>query len=168
MNAPALVDDLSPVELRRLREMCENAARGASGVEFTAGDRVDLVERLFGPDLAHRLGIYRIPEQFKLSVVMPVYNEVATLERVIERVAATGLQIELVIVDDGSRDGSRELLTKIRDRGQDSFADLKVIFHERNQGKGAALKTGFLACTGNVVIIQDADLEYDPQDYRSL
>jgi glycosyltransferase involved in cell wall biosynthesis len=168
MNAPALVDDLPPAELRRLREVCEGAARGAGNVELSAGDRVDLVERLLGPELAQRLGIYRIPEQFKLSVVMPVYNELATLQRVIERIAATHLPIELVIVDDGSRDGSRELLTAIRERGQGSFRDLKVIFHERNQGKGAALKTGFLACTGDVVIIQDADLEYDPQDYRSL
>lgn len=145
-----------------------NAPAVMKAPELTDADRVDAIERLLGVEIAQRLGIFRIPERFKLSVVMPVFNELATLAKVIERVAATNLPIELVIVDDGSRDGSSELLATMRDRGQASFVDLKIIFHERNQGKGAALKTGFLACTGDVIIIQDADLEYDPQDYRSL
>jgi glycosyltransferase involved in cell wall biosynthesis len=113
------------------------------------------------------LGLFRIPAGFRLSVVMPVYNEIATLPRVIERIRNTRLPIELVIIDDGSRDGSREFLASLRDADAES-PDLKIIFHERNQGKGGALKTGFLACTGDVVIVQDADLEYDPQDYRAL
>src|SRR5262245_30611964 len=99
---------------------------------------------------------------------MPVYNEIRTLTTVIDRVRATGLPLEIVIVDDGSRDGSRELLSQLRNNPDQSNADLKIIFHEKNQGKGGAIQTGFLACTGDVVIIQDADLEYDPADYRSL
>jgi glycosyltransferase involved in cell wall biosynthesis len=122
---------------------------------------------LFGAELCRRLGIFRLPSGFKLSVVMPVYNEIRTLPQVIERVRATRLPLEIVIVDDGSRDGSREYLTELQGAGQQN-ADLKVLLHDRNLGKGGAIKTGFLACTGDVVIIQDADLEYDPSDYRSL
>ena len=128
-------------------------------------DRVSLVEQSLGVELARRLGVYRVPQNFTLSVVMPVYNEIRTLARVIERVRATGLPIELVIVDDGSSDGSRQFLANLQNQ---SAADCKIIFHERNQGKGGALKTGFLAATGDAVIVQDADLEYDPHDYWAL
>jgi glycosyltransferase involved in cell wall biosynthesis len=131
-------------------------------------DRLEILQRLFGPELCRKLGIYRLPDGFRLSVVIPVYNEIRTLAKVIERVRATGLPLEIVIVDDGSRDGSREYLTELRDSEGDRNRDLKIILHERNQGKGGALKTGFLECTGDAVIIQDADLEYDPQDYHAL
>src|SRR5688572_14530393 len=119
-------------------------------------DRVDLVRRMLGEELAAKLGVFRVPKGFKLSVVIPVYNEVSTLPRVIERVCATGLPIELVIVDDGSRDGSRELLANLA-RDPAHGGNVKVLFHERNQGKGGAIRTGFLECTGDVVVIQDAD-----------
>jgi glycosyltransferase involved in cell wall biosynthesis len=78
------------------------------------------------------------------------------------------LPIELIIIDDGSSDGSREFLTDLKDHRGALNPDLKIIFHDKNQGKGGAIKTGFLASTGDAVIIQDADLEYDPADYRSL
>jgi glycosyltransferase involved in cell wall biosynthesis len=130
-------------------------------------DRSELVRRVLGDELARKLGVFRLPAAFKVSVVMPVYNEVATLPRVIERVRATGLPVELVIVDDGSRDGSREYLADLA-RDPVRGANLKVLFHERNLGKGGALRTGFLECTGDVVVIQDADLEYDPNDYWAL
>jgi glycosyltransferase involved in cell wall biosynthesis len=168
MNDPALLDELSSADRDRVRELL--LARVASG-PARAGDQdeqLQALQRVLGHELCRKLGLFRIPAGFKLSVVMPVYNEIHTLAQTIERVRATGLPIELVIVDDGSRDGSRELLAELRDRDDSPTADLKIIFHERNLGKGGALKTGFHACTGDAVIIQDADLEYDPQDYRSL
>jgi glycosyltransferase involved in cell wall biosynthesis len=103
-------------------------------------------------------------DAIRLSVVIPCFNEVATLERVVDAVRRVPLRsIEIVLVDDGSRDGTRELIeTKLAGRVD------RVIFHERNQGKGAALRTGFTAATGDAVIVQDADLEYDPQEYPKL
>lgn len=131
-------------------------------------DRIELLERLLGVELCRRLGIFRIPAGFKLSVVIPVYNEVRTIEQVIARVRAAEVPCEIIIVDDGSRDGSRDLLARLRDGADPINADLRIVLHEQNQGKGAALKTGFEHCTGDVVIVQDADMEYDPRDYRQL
>lgn len=98
----------------------------------------------------------------KLSVVMPVYNESATIQRVVERVLGNHIEKELIIVDDGSTDGTRDYLRTLQD------PRVKVLFHERNQGKGAALQTGFAQATGDVIIVQDADLEYNPRDYVNL
>jgi glycosyltransferase involved in cell wall biosynthesis len=94
----------------------------------------------------------------KLSIVMPVYNERATIEQILEQVLAVdvGMDRELVVVDDASTDGTRELLVE------------RVLLHEGNRGKGAAVRTGIEQATGDVVLIQDADLEYDPSDYREL
>src|SRR5262245_3550861 len=167
INVAALPDELSAVESRRLREVLLSAVADDDSSDPLTADRIDTLERLLGTEICRTLGIFRIPADFKLSVVMPVYNEVRTLAKVIERVRATQLPIELIIVDDGSRDGSRGFLAELRDT-QGRADGLKVIFHERNQGKGGALKTGFLACTGDAVVVQDADLEYDPNDYRSL
>jgi glycosyltransferase involved in cell wall biosynthesis len=99
-----------------------------------------------------------------LSVVIPVYNEAATLESLVDRVLAVGIDdVEVICVDDGSTDGTREVLRdRIAPKG------IRVIFHERNQGKGAALRSGFQAATGDMIIVQDADLEYDPADYPKL
>lgn len=99
-----------------------------------------------------------------LSVVMPVYNEQETLDRIVRRVASTTLKAELVAVDDGSTDGSLEILRQLESEG---LID-RVIVHERNLGKGAALASGFAAATGDFVIVQDADMEYDPAEYRKL
>jgi len=99
-----------------------------------------------------------------LSVVMPVYNEQDTLEAIVRRVREVPLKIELLCVDDGSTDRSREILARLKAEG---LVD-QVILHERNQGKGRALATGFAAASGSVVIIQDADLEYNPDEYRKL
>ena len=168
MNAAALLKDLSETELRQLREVLLEAAGNDDPLDEKRLDRVQMIQRLLGADLCRKLGVFRLPKGFKLSVVMPVYNEARTLVKVIERVRGTRLPLEMVIVDDGSRDGSRELLAELRDSGDERNSDLKILFHEKNQGKGGAIKTGFGACTGDVVIIQDADLEYDPNDYRSL
>jgi len=99
----------------------------------------------------------------KLSIVIPVYNEVATISQLIDRVRAVDLQKEIIVVDDCSNDGTRDVL-----RGLPDTADLVRLFHEVNRGKGAALRTGFRVATGDVVVVQDADLEYDPNDYGKL
>ena len=97
-----------------------------------------------------------------ISVVIPVYNEVATIARVIERVQACGFEHEIIIVDDASTDGTREYLQTLKLPG------VRCLFHAANRGKGGALRLGFAATRNEFVIVQDADLEYDPQDYRPV
>jgi glycosyltransferase involved in cell wall biosynthesis len=99
----------------------------------------------------------------KLSVIIPVYNEVASIEEILRRVQATGRASEIVVVDDGSTDGTREVLARLDGQG-----NVRVLFHEKNRGKGAAIRTGLQAAQGDVLLIQDADLEYDPRDYPLL
>ena len=101
----------------------------------------------------------------KVSVVIPVYNEASTIEKLVGRVIdAWPAEKEIVLVDDFSNDGSRELLNKLGD----SHDQIKVFYHDRNKGKGAALRTGFSSVSGDIVIIQDGDLEYDPKEYAML
>ncbi len=126
-------------------------------------DRTELLQRLLGSAVCRKLGIYKLPEKFKLSVVVPIYNERATIADVVERIRHCGVPCGIILVDDGSQDGTREILESWR--GQ---CDLNILMHDRNQGKGAALRTGFLAAQGDVVVVQDADLEYDPAEYMKL
>ena len=99
----------------------------------------------------------------KLSVIIPIFNEIHTLEEIITRVQATGIPNEIVLVDDGSIDGTKDIVKRYREK--EGFI---VILHEKNQGKGAAVRSGLDAATGDVILIQDADLEYDPRDYPAL
>ncbi len=99
----------------------------------------------------------------RLSIVIPVYNEADHIREILKRVRKTGLAWEIIVVDDGSQDGTRPILHRLNGRGR-----LRVIFHERNQGKGAAVRTGLRAARGDVILIQDADLEYNPNDYPAL
>ena len=98
-----------------------------------------------------------------LSVIIPVYNEVNNVREILRRVQAQNLANEIIIVDDGSTDGTRDILSEL-----DSQNKVRVILHERNQGKGAAVVTGLKASRGDLLLIQDADLEYDPRDYPQL
>jgi glycosyltransferase involved in cell wall biosynthesis len=107
----------------------------------------------------------------KLSVLIPVYNEELTLEEVVRRVSAVPIEKEIILVDDGSQDQSRQILDSLRKKNQqtaDPTNRLHIVFRPYNQGKGAALKEALSHVTGDIVIIQDADLEYDPKDYPAL
>lgn len=103
-----------------------------------------------------------------LSVVVPCYNEVKTIDEVLGRVAASPLVAEIVVVDDFSTDGSREKLKAIQDNWVNLDVTLQVLNHSMNRGKGAALRTGFSEATSDYVIVQDADLEYNPSEYEVL
>lgn len=104
----------------------------------------------------------------KLTIVVPVYNEVRTLEELVRRVLAVELNLEreLILVDDASTDGTRELYDRIL--AQHPTRSIQVLMHPHNRGKGAALRTGFAKATGDIILVQDADLEYDPRDYPKL
>lgn len=100
----------------------------------------------------------------KITILIPIFNEVNTLKTILEKVEQTdfcGLEKEIILIDDYSTDGTREILEKLKDK-------YKIFYHDQNLGKGAALRTGFEHMTGDIVVIQDADLEYDPVDYQPL
>lgn len=117
-----------------------------------------------GEPLCRKLGVYRIPADFVLSVVIPVYNERKTIHEILRRVRAVPIRKQIILVDDCSKDGTADILRELA-RTDD---DLTIAFHEVNKGKGAALRTGFQHATGDVVIVQDADLEYEPEQYPEL
>jgi glycosyltransferase involved in cell wall biosynthesis len=119
---------------------------------------------ILGDPVCRRLGIYRIPEDLVLSVVIPVFNERHTIHEILRQVRAVPVTKQIILVDDCSKDGTREILRQMAAEEP----DLTVIFHDKNQGKGAALRTGFQHATGQIVIVQDADLEYDPAQYLQL
>ena len=116
---------------------------------------------MYFQDLARSLKL-KMKKSFKLSVLMPVYNEAKTVTEIVHRVLARPEVYELIIVDDCSTDGTREKLAKIKNK------KTRVLFHNANQGKGMAIRTALENVTGTHVVIQDSDLEYDPRDYRIM
>ncbi len=131
-------------------------------VAVSPARRLLVLRRLLGEAACRQLGIYPIPEGFKLSVVIPVYNEEQWVRELIRRVRAVPIPKEIVVVDDCSKDGTRDILKEL------ASDEVRVVYQDVNQGKGAALREGFKHCTGDVIIVQDADLEYDPAEYPRL
>lgn len=122
-----------------------------------------------GESACRALGFYAIPGDLRLSVVIPVYNEEKTLRVLVDRVRAVPIRKEILLIDDCSKDRTRDVLKALEaEGGADDFNRIRVFFHDVNQGKGGALKTGFAQVQGDIVIIQDADLEYDPAEYPRL
>lgn len=145
----------------------EQPAGGRSPIERVARG-LDRVERLSDLLAAEGTGgppvlEFKPPAEFRLSIVMPVFNEEATVREVLARVAALPLDKQIIVVDDCSTDGTRRLLEPLS-----GAEELHVIYKPRNEGKGAALRTGFAAASGDVIVVQDADLEYDPCDIPRL
>ena len=125
--------------------------------------------RTIGDSACRQLGFYVIPSDMRLSVVIPVYNEEKTLRVLVDKVRQVPIRKELILIDDCSKDRTRDVLKALEaEGGQDDFNKIRIFFHDVNQGKGAALKTGFSHVEGDIVIIQDADLEYDPAEYPRL
>ena len=129
----------------------------------------DQQTRTIGESACRQLGFYVIPAEMRLSVVIPVYNEEKTLRVLVDKVRQVPIRKELILIDDCSKDRTRDVLKALEaEGGQDDFNRIRIFFHDVNQGKGAALKTGFSHVEGDIVIIQDADLEYDPAEYPRL
>ena len=141
----------------------EPGAMHLPGLDADEQSAVALAVEVLGDRALHAVGGHRLPVGFKVSVLMPVYNECGTIEEILRRVRAVPLPLEIIVVDDFSTDGTRQML-----REMPPCANVRVLFHEHNQGKGAAVRTALAAATGDVVLIQDADLEYDPREYARL
>jgi glycosyltransferase involved in cell wall biosynthesis len=126
--------------------------------------RLEVLHTLLGEAACRQVGIYPIPDGFKVSVVIPVYNEERWVREVVRRVRDVPIAKEVILVDDCSKDGTRKILEDEISK----MPDCRVIYHTHNQGKGAGLRTGFKHATGDVIIVQDSDLEYDPSEYPRL
>lgn len=144
-------------------------------------DWYDQLRRVLGSAACRQLGFYVIPTNVVVSVVIPVYNERDTILEIIRQVRDVPVRKEIVLVDDCSKDGTRDILKRLEDEERDALAKLTlagqpapttnrltIVYHEKNRGKGAAVRTGFAAAKGDIVLIQDADLEYDPTEYPRL
>src|SRR5438105_426462 len=121
-------------------------------------NRLTVLKELLGEAACRQLGIYPIPQGFKLSVVIPVFNEKQWIREIVRRVQATPVPKEIILVDDCSTDGTRDILRELESAG------LRVVYQSKNQGKGAALREGFRHACGDAIIVQDADLESDPSE----
>jgi glycosyltransferase involved in cell wall biosynthesis len=156
-------DAASPADEAVKRLAAEVSAR-RDGMAPSLEERIRLAELLAVDDdyePAHR--DFAVPRHFRLSILIPVYNEVATIRQVIARVAALPIPKEIIVIDDGSTDGTRNVLAEL-----EVAQDLHVLYKPVNEGKGAAIRSGLRRARGDVVVIQDADLEYDPRDILAL
>lgn len=124
--------------------------------------RFEIIEKLLGEAACRQIGVYPLPPGFKLSVVIPVYNEKQWVREVVRRVEAVAIPKEIILIDDFSTDGTRDILKEFETKGH------IVLYQPVNKGKGAALREGFKHATGDLVIVQDADLEYNPAEYPRL
>lgn len=149
-----------PIETSTAPSPAQQADDTIARIQYTLDDLQRLADLLAVEDgYEPAVRDFDLPRSFKLSIVIPVYNEERTIQQVLTRVAALPVPKEIVIVDDASTDGTREILCQV-----ECAAEVHVIFKPLNEGKGAALRTAFRRVTGDVVIVQDADLEYDPRD----
>jgi glycosyltransferase involved in cell wall biosynthesis len=132
----------------------------------TAGPnaRYEIAKQLLGEAACRQIGLFPIPPGFKLSVVIPVYNEERWLAELVRRVQAVEIPKELILVNDFSKDGTPAILAQL----EKQYDNVRVFHQPKNMGKGAALREGFKHCTGDLVIVQDADWEYDPAEYPKL
>jgi len=131
---------------------------------LSPAERLEVLQQLLGEPACRQLSLYPIPAGFKLSVVIPVYNEERWIREVVRRVQEVPIPKELVIVDDCSKDNSRAILKEL----EAEQPNIRLFFQPHNQGKGAALREGFKHAGGDIVVVQDADLEYDPAEYPKL
>lgn len=149
----SLTNEISDQELERL----------LTRLSASPSERAQVLQRLLGPGACRQLGIYPLPDGFQLSVIIPVYNERRWIRELVRRVAAVPIPKEILIVDDCSTDGTRDILRELERQ-----VDVRVIYQPSNLGKGAALREGFRQARGDIVLVQDADLEYDPAEYPRL
>lgn len=147
---------MANIQDEELNQMIERVANSPD-------DRYEVLRRLLGEGACRQLGVLALPADFKLSVVIPVYNERRWVRDLLQRVQAVPIPKEIIVVDDCSTDGTRDILKSLEGEN-----DLRIVYQPHNQGKGAALREGFRHATGDVVIVQDADLEYDPAEYPRL
>ncbi len=130
---------------------------------FWSAQYVNEMHAFLGEDVCRKLAIFPLPNEFRLSVIVPVYNEQQTVGLVVQRLRRTGIPMQIILIDDGSMDGTGDAVDEFQ-----ADRDVVVLHHESNRGKGSAIRTGLAAAQGDVVVIQDADQEYDPADFRYL